>query len=154
MYLSTTLLHVPLDLPLFLFLCGFQSNAFLIILLSFSLKVQVCPIHLQCLFPMSPLTGFCPVLLHTSSLVILSVHLIPSSLRKHILMKTWVRFVHVLEAFHVSHPLQLKIINFVLREMSFVLQILFNDMKTVWAFPMLDFTSAPVPSSPPTIFPR
>lgn len=61
-----SLLHVSLDLPLFLVLCGFQSKNFLVMLLASCLNESHTQLQSQVLTSLS--TGICLVLLIISSM--------------------------------------------------------------------------------------
>ena len=72
--LSFILLHVPCGLPLILVPWWFHPSALLVLLaLPF---LSVCPIFCPMSFPIE----FCPLLLHISSFLILSLHFIRSNL--------------------------------------------------------------------------
>ena len=71
----------------------------------------------------------CSRALSSSSLEILSIHLILSTSLRHLLMNTCILFRQEVLAFHVSHPnnrtdftVELKVLSFTLSEISLVLK--------------------------------
>ena len=84
------------------------------------------------------------------SLVILSIYLIISTFLRHLFVNTYILFRQEILAFHVSHPynrtnftFELKILSFILSDISLVLQILLEDKNA--AFPILYFFLFPHP---------
>jgi len=97
---STVLHHVLSGLPILLYLWGFQSNAVFSIVLA-SLR-NVCPIQFHFLLFIWISIGFCLVILHSSSLVILSVHFIFIFRLKHLFINVCSLLVIWLVVFQVS----------------------------------------------------
>ena len=85
--LSMHLLHVSRGLPLPLEPCGFHWRACHVIL--FLPFLNVCPTHFNLRLPISVCIGTCPVLSHSCSFLILSVHFSFKIFLKHLLTNTW-----------------------------------------------------------------
>ncbi len=99
---KTVRLQVALGHPLDLFPCGFHSKALWQI--SFSLFRRVCPIQPYFLLLISTFISDCPVLSHSSWLVIFRGHQIPSIFQRHLLTKACSFCVVLLVKNHVSQP--------------------------------------------------
>ena len=84
---STDLLQVCLGLPTFLFPCGFQSSACLV-MFSGDLR-RVWPIHPHFLLFISMLMGSCLVFSHRLVFDMVSGHLMLRIWRRHLLTKDW-----------------------------------------------------------------
>jgi len=97
---SIVLHHVLISLPLLLYPWGFQSNAV------FSIAppplCNVCPIQFHFLLFIWISIGFCLVILHSSSFVILSVHFIFIIRLKHLFINVCNLLVIWLVVFQVS----------------------------------------------------
>jgi len=94
--------HVLFSLPLLLYPWGFQSNAVFSIATA-SLR-NVCPIQFHFLHFIWISIGFCLVILHSSSFVILSVHFIFIIRLKHLFTNVCNHLVIWLVVFQVSQP--------------------------------------------------
>ena len=100
--LSMHLLHVSRGLPLPLEPCGFHWRACRVIL--FLPFLNVCPTHFHLRLPISLCIGTCPVLSHTCSFLILSIHFSFKIFLKHLLTNTWSSFMTPFVVFQVSQP--------------------------------------------------
>ena len=99
---STLLRHVCLGLPTFLFPWGFQLSACLVIFVAGFRRVW--PIHPHSLLFICVIICSCPVLPHSSSLGIISGHLICTTFLRHLFMNVCSLFVFVFVICHVSEP--------------------------------------------------
>ena len=93
---------VPLSLPLVLFPWGLQDNACLVVLATGFLNV--CPVHLHFLLPISRSAGICYVLSHGLILLILSGQCTLRILRRQLLMKVCTFATVAFVILHVSAP--------------------------------------------------
>ena len=89
--LSMHLLHVSRGLPLPLEPCGFHWRACRVIL--FLPFLNVCPTHFHLRLPISVCIGTCPVLSHSCSFLILSVHFSFKIFLEHLFTNTWSLFM-------------------------------------------------------------
>ena len=96
------LFHVSRGLPLPLEPCGFHWRACRVIL--FLPFLNVCPTHFHLSLPISVCIGTCPVLSHSCSFLILSVHFNFKIFLKHLLTNTWSLFMTPCVVFQVSQP--------------------------------------------------
>ena len=101
-HLSFLFLHVSRGLPLPLEPCGFHWRACRVIL--FLPFLNVCPTHFHLRLPSSVCIGTCPVLSHSCSFLILSVHFSFKIFLKHLLTNTWSLFMTPCVVFQVSQP--------------------------------------------------
>jgi len=99
---SIVLCHVLFGLPLLLYPWGFQSNA--VFSIAPASLHNVCPIQFHFLLFIWISIGFCLVILHSSSFVILSVHFIFIICLKHLFTNVCNLLVIWLVVFQVSHP--------------------------------------------------
>ena len=132
---------------------GFHWRACRVIL--FLPFLNVCPTHFHLRLPISICIGTCPVLSHSCSFLILSVHLSFKFVLKHLLTNTWSLFMTPCVVFQVSQPYSSSDLTFELKSPIFVeIEILdaFHTLlrlaKAVLAFPILVLTSASVPPFP------
>ena len=89
--LSMHLLHVSRGLPLPLEPCGFHWRACRVIL--FLPFLNVCPTHFHLRLHISVCIGTCPVLSHSCSFLILSVHFSFKIFLEHLFTNTWSLFM-------------------------------------------------------------
>ena len=129
---------------------GFQSSACFVMLVGS--RRRVCRTHRHFRSLMASGIGLCCVLLQSSSLEIVSGHLIRRICGRQVFTKTWSFESSALVCFHVSEPynqtdftLKLKMISLVLRRMFLLFQTGFSVTKTCGAFPILDMMSSSVP---------
>ena len=151
--------QVFLGLPRFLFPCGFQVRARLVVLQPGFLSV--CPIHPHCLRRISCSTGICLVCCHSSWLLIFSGHLTFEIILRHPLMNVCSRFIVERVVLQVSAPYSRTGLTVVLNSLSFVFFVSFEAFHTFFrylkaapAFPIRTLTSASVPPFLSTILPR
>ena len=97
---SIVLRRVLFGLPLFLYPWGFQSSA--VFLIAHASLRNVCSIQFNFLLFIWILIGFCLVILHSSSFVILSVHFIFIIRLKHLFINVFYLLVIWLAVFQVS----------------------------------------------------
>ena len=149
------LLHVSRGLPLPLEPCRFHWRACRVIL--FLPFLNVCPTHFHLRLPISVCIGTRPVLSHSCSFLILSVHFSFKIFLKHLLTNTWSLFMAPCVVFQVSQSYSSTDLTFDLKSLIFVeIEILdaFHTLlrlaKAVLAFPILVLTSASVPHFPST----
>ena len=117
--------------------CGFQSNAFLVMLLFWRLRIW--PIHFHLRFLMVSVMGSWLVRSHNSMLVIFSGHLICRICRRHLLTKTCRSCSFSLVCFQVSEPYSRTDLTYVSNILSLfflmmclLLQIDLRVLKHVW----------------------
>ena len=113
---------------------------------------RVCPTHRHFCSLMASGIGLCRVLLQSSSLEIVSGHLIRRICHRQVFTKALSCKSSALVCFHVSEPynktdftLELKMVTLVLRRMFLLFQTGFRVTKTCRAFPILDLLSPSVP---------
>jgi len=99
---SRLLLQVVVGRPCLRFPWGFQSSACLVMLVG--TRLRVCPIHRHFRSLMVSGIGLCCVLLQSSSLEIVSGHLIRRICRRQVFTKTWSFETSPLVCVHVSEP--------------------------------------------------
>jgi len=156
---SVSRLHEFLGRRLFLFPCGFQRRAWLVVLDGSFLRV--CPIqrHFLCLIRTS--IGCCLVLLYKSSLEIISGHLMLRMRMRQALKKVYIFFMDAFVVHHVSDPFnstdmtfEFRIRNLVEIRISFDAQMFLSMIKTDLGLPILDLMSLSVPPCLSTVLPR
>jgi len=147
---SRLLLQVMVGRPHLPFPWEFQSSACLVMLVGS--RRRVCPTHHHFRSLMTSEIGLCCVLLQSSSLEIVSGHLIRRICRRQVLTKTWSFESSALVCFHVyelynktDFTLELKMVILVLRRMFLLFQTGFRVTKTCRVFPILDLMSSSVP---------
>ena len=113
---------------------------------------RVCPTYRHFCSLMASGIGLCRVLLQSSSLEIVSGHLIRRICRRQVFTKALSCKSSALVCFHVSEPynktdftLELKMVSLVLRRMFLLFQTGFRVTKTCRAFLILDLMSSSVP---------
>ena len=125
--LSMHLLHVSRGLPLPLEPCGFHWRACRVIL--FLPFLNVCPTHFHLRLPISVFIGTCPVLSHSCSFLILSVHFSFKIFIEHLFTNTWSLFMTPCVVFQVSQPYSSTDLTFELKSLIFVeIEILDEDV--------------------------
>ena len=109
---SIVLRHALFGLPLLLYPWGFQSNA--VFSIAPASLINVCPIQFHFILFIWISIGFCLVILHSSSFVILSVHFMFIIRLKHLFINVCNLPVIWLAVFQVSHPYNNTDLTFVL----------------------------------------
>jgi len=156
---SVVLRHVLFGLPLLLYPWGFQSNA--VFSIAHASLRNVCPIQFHFLLFIWISIGFCLVILHSSSFVILLFHFIFIIRLKHLFINVCNLLVIWLVVFQVSHPYNNTDFTFVLHiriltpfDMLWFLHTGHSWTNTPFAFLILTATSSSVPPFTDTTLPK